>query len=755
MYAQIYLNAIQTVTVQVPKNESSGFVNNQQEQWRFKFDKILHNSSQEDVFDHCARDIVKSVIEGFNGTVMVYGQTGAGKTFTMNGSTQNYKYRGVIPRAITQVFQEIGSRFEQEFTVKVSYLEIYNELMFDLISPVPTHEQGGNQISIQDDAKGEIHVKGLTLNVVKNEEEALNFLFEGETNRTVSAHQLNKESSRSHCIYTIHLESKSRLESTEKVVFSRLHLVDLAGSERTKKSGAQGINLKEATYINKSLSFLEQVVVSVCDNKREHIPYRQSKLTNFLKNSIGGNCQTIMIANIYPEPDHVEETISTLKFATRMMKVSNEPIVNVQQDPQLLLKKYEKEIRDLKQELAMHDTLANKGRVQYDPYTAEQQYEIQKLAQQFMDGEVEDIEELNSMRQVKELFAQMKNIFRKLEHDAKNIEARSEGLGGQRQPTQLQDIERRKTMMNSDGVGDLDDIGEFGLGIAPRNLKPVNKIELSKKKEEEIARMQADDDNPPLETEPDDEADSKLEMMRLKKQREAKRKPIDRQQAFIEFKNLPDGRQFEDQILNNRQELKDKKVKVKVLTEQCNNTKKEIDTIKAKLDEKAEEKKKNLREDIAGIDDDDGQGGNGEVQQEIIDEEELSYLQKMKEMKKKYRENYDLLKSLRGEVYYVQQSIDSLKQQLVSQFEDWYTLTFDDDETLSQGGQQKSGRTLQQSTKLIQKQNFIEVGDDEQERREGGEDQEGGIDPDALAFIKAKRKVDDLHKAKKQEKKIQ
>jgi kinesin family protein 6/9 len=157
----------------------------------------------------------------------------------------------------------------------------------------------------------------------------LNYLFEGESNRTVSSHQLNKESSRSHCIYTIHLESKSRVESSEKVVFSKLHLVDLAGSERTKKSGAQGVNLKEATFINKSLTFLEQVVVSVCDNKRDHIPYRQSKLTNLLKNSIGGNCQTLMIANVYPEPDHLEETISTLKFATRMMKVNNEPFINI------------------------------------------------------------------------------------------------------------------------------------------------------------------------------------------------------------------------------------------------------------------------------------------------------------------------------------------------------------------------------------------------------------------------------------------
>jgi len=182
--------------------------------------------------------------------------------------------------------------------------------MFDLISSVPTSEQQGNAISIQDDAKGEIHVKGLSQSVCKNEEEALNYLFEGETNRTISAHALNKESSRSHCIYTIYVESRSRTESSEKVVYSKLHLVDLAGSERIKKSGAQ-------------------VVVSVCDNKRDHIPYRQSKLTNFLKNSIGGNCQTVMIANIYPEPEQNEETISTLKFASRMMKVSNEAVINI------------------------------------------------------------------------------------------------------------------------------------------------------------------------------------------------------------------------------------------------------------------------------------------------------------------------------------------------------------------------------------------------------------------------------------------
>lgn len=140
---------------------------------------------------------------------------------------------------------------------------------------------------------------------------------------------LNKASSRSHCVFTIYIESRSRVESSDKVVYSKLNLVDLAGSERTKKTGSSGLTLKEATYINKSLSFLEQVVIALCDKKRDHIPYRQSKLTNLLRDSLGGNCKTLMVANVWPEPSHLEETISTLKFATRMMRVSNEAIVNV------------------------------------------------------------------------------------------------------------------------------------------------------------------------------------------------------------------------------------------------------------------------------------------------------------------------------------------------------------------------------------------------------------------------------------------
>jgi kinesin family protein 6/9 len=193
--------------------------------------------------------------------------------------------------------------------------------MFDLLAGDAYKTQSGSSIQIQDDNKGEVHVKGLSLNLCANEEDALNQLFEGETMRTVGSHSLNKDSSRSHCIYTIHIESKQRLESSEKVIRSKLHLVDLAGNERAKKTGASGNALKEAAYINKALSFLEQCVVSTVDKQKDHVPYRQCKLTSLLKNAIGGNCKTIMIANVWPEQAHLEETISTLKFATRMMRV--------------------------------------------------------------------------------------------------------------------------------------------------------------------------------------------------------------------------------------------------------------------------------------------------------------------------------------------------------------------------------------------------------------------------------------------------
>lgn len=313
-----------TIQLNTEKRPEDGSVNNQTDMWKFQFEKILHNASQDETYESTANEIITSVVEGYNGTVLCYGMTGAGKTYTMTGSATIFKYRGMLPRAINQIYSQCGQKFDQAITIRVSYCEIYNERIRDLLPDSKASAesmQNDQNLQITDDSRGGVLVKGLQQYVCDSEEDALNCLFEGELNRTFRQHYLNATSSRAHCVFTINIESRSRVESSDKVVHSKLHLVDLAGSERTKKTHSEGVVLKEASFINKSLTFLEQVVLALCDRKRDHIPYRQSKLTNLLRDSLGGNCRTIMIANIWPEAAHLEETTSTLKFATRMMKI--------------------------------------------------------------------------------------------------------------------------------------------------------------------------------------------------------------------------------------------------------------------------------------------------------------------------------------------------------------------------------------------------------------------------------------------------
>ena len=252
-----------TISIYIPRNQKEGLINNQKEQWSFHFDKILHNVPQEEVFEYTMNDIIKSSVQGYNGTIFAYGQTGSGKTFTISGAPSNFAYRGIIPRSISRLFNEISTKPEYDFNIQVSYLEIYNEIMFDLLPEDGKFLGERANIEFQEDNKGNVIVKGLTKHKVTNEEECFNLLFEGESNRTISEHKLNQGSSRSHCLFMIQLEMKSKIESTEKIMVSKLNFVDLAGSERVKKTGSTGVTLKEATYINRSLTFLEQVVVAL------------------------------------------------------------------------------------------------------------------------------------------------------------------------------------------------------------------------------------------------------------------------------------------------------------------------------------------------------------------------------------------------------------------------------------------------------------------------------------------------------------
>jgi kinesin family protein 6/9 len=217
---------------------SQGYVNNQITDWSFKVDGILNNVSQDAVYDQVVKEITLKTLEGYNGTVLCYGQTGAGKTFSMTGATENYQQRGLIPRTIQHVFKEIQNRQDRSFTVRIGYIEIYNEQLFDLLSTISTPNSStdyNSNLTIFDD-RGDVFVKGLSYQLANSEEEALNLLFEGETNRSIGAHSLNKESSRSHCLFTIRVESKSITSSEEKYTLSKLNLVDLAGSERLAKT---------------------------------------------------------------------------------------------------------------------------------------------------------------------------------------------------------------------------------------------------------------------------------------------------------------------------------------------------------------------------------------------------------------------------------------------------------------------------------------------------------------------------------------
>uniref|UniRef100_A0A8C1EPR0 Kinesin family member 9 n=1 Tax=Cyprinus carpio carpio TaxID=630221 RepID=A0A8C1EPR0_CYPCA len=209
----------QTLKVRSRKDSNKGKRNNQLSSWVFQLNGVLDNVSQEDTYDRVARSVVLGAFAGYNGTIMCFGQTGAGKTYTMTGAAETYKHRGIIPRALQEVFQEVEHRADHTFSVHLSFLEIYNETMVDLLSSIKKGKSSNSGVlTVIEEPGGGVSVKGLSLHLVHNEEEALNLLFEGEMNRIIGQHALNKHSSRSHCIFTIHIEVISNEILSERQV---------------------------------------------------------------------------------------------------------------------------------------------------------------------------------------------------------------------------------------------------------------------------------------------------------------------------------------------------------------------------------------------------------------------------------------------------------------------------------------------------------------------------------------------------------
>jgi len=315
----------------------------------FTFDVVFGpDSKQVDVYNECARKIVDSVLEGYNGTIFAYGQTGTGKTFTMEGVRAIPELRGIIPNSFAHIFGSIAKAGEEtRFLVRVQYLEIYNEEVRDLLG-----KDQNTRLEVKERPEVGVYVKDLSQIVANNFDDMDKIMTVGNKNRSVGATNMNEHSSRSHAIFTVTIEcSEKGADGMQHVRMGKLNLVDLAGSERQSKTGAIGVRLKEATKINLSLSTLSNVISALVDGKSTHVPYRNSKLTRLLQDSLGGNAKTLMIANCGPADYNYDETISTLRYANRAKNIKNRAQIN--EDPKdALLRQLQKEMEDLKRQLS-------------------------------------------------------------------------------------------------------------------------------------------------------------------------------------------------------------------------------------------------------------------------------------------------------------------------------------------------------------------------------------------------------------------
>ncbi|XP_075394770.1 chromosome-associated kinesin KIF4A isoform X1 [Tenrec ecaudatus] len=300
----------------------------------FTYDFVFDPATeQEEVFNTAVAPLIKGIFKGYNATVLAYGQTGSGKTYSMGGAytaaQENEPTVGVIPRVIQLLFREIDKKNDFEFSLKVSYLEIYNEEILDLLC---ASREKASPINVREDPKEGIKIVGLTEKTVLVALDTVSCLEQGNNCRTVASTAMNSQSSRSHAIFTISIEQRKKSDKNSSFR-SKLHLVDLAGSERQKKTKAEGDRLKEGININRGLLCLGNVISALGDDKKGgFVPYRDSKLTRLLQDSLGGNSHTLMIACVSPADSNLEETLNTLRYADRARKIKNKPVVNV--DPQ-------------------------------------------------------------------------------------------------------------------------------------------------------------------------------------------------------------------------------------------------------------------------------------------------------------------------------------------------------------------------------------------------------------------------------------
>ncbi|XP_029448789.1 kinesin-like protein KIF6 isoform X2 [Rhinatrema bivittatum] len=646
-----------TLEIIVPRDLADGFVNNKRESYKFIFQKTFdQEATQDSIFESIAKPVAESVLAGYNGTIFAYGQTGSGKTFTITGGAERYNDRGIIPRTLSFIFQQLQKDSGHMYTTYISYLEIYNEYGYDLLDP--RHEASKLEdlpkVTIMEDPDQNIHLKNLSLQQAASEEEALNLLFLGDTNRMIAETPMNQASTRSHCIFTIHISSKEPGSAT--IRRSKLHLVDLAGSERVAKTGVGGQLLTEAKYINLSLHYLEQVIIALAEKHRSHIPYRNSMMTSVLRDSLGGNCMTTMIATLSVDKKNIDESISTCRFAQRVALIKNEAVLNEEIDPRLMIVRLKKEIQALKDELAIVT-----GEPRTEELNQEELLKLEELLKTFLeDRDPESVLNVGAdMRKIHYSFKHFKQLFNeRIIHgtglSSPEIAEETDDTApvGKEEITKLQDLLQQR---------------DNEINILVNMLKKEKK-----RAQDAIVQLNASDTSglrgtetplraaqaSPISGNPRELLISEQKPGFLHRNAETGRDmSLGRQEAFEIFK-----RDYADSVTieDNKQLLKQRFAEAKCLGEKVNEERNKINQLKGEIEQRR------MQRAAFGV-----TSASGEKNEADPVEEELR--RQIEEEKKCYKALFNHLKGLKTEIEHLQLLLEKGKVKLQKDFEAWWS----------------------------------------------------------------------------------
>ncbi|XP_074899032.1 kinesin-like protein KIF6 [Buteo buteo] len=652
--------SLSSLEIIVPRDLADGFVNNKRESYKFKFQKIFDQEAKQDVvFDSIAKPVAECVLAGYNGTIFAYGQTGSGKTFTITGGAERYSDRGIIPRTLSYIFDQLQKDSSKVYTTHVSYLEIYNECGYDLLDP--RHEASRLEdlpkVTIMEDPDQNIHLKNLSLQQAANEEEALNLLFLGDTNRMIAETPMNQASTRSHCIFTIHISSKEPGSAT--IQRSKLHLVDLAGSERVAKTGVGGHLLTEAKYINLSLHYLEQVIIALAEKKRSHIPYRNSMMTSVLRDSLGGNCMTTMIATLSIDKRNIDESIATCRFAQRVALIKNEAVLNEEIDPRLMIVQLKKEIQELKDELALVT-----GKQRTSELSQEELLQLDELLETFLEDNDPDstLDVGADMRKIKYCFIHVKQLMNHSKISDKKLLSR---------------YIREEKETNKETVEELKKLKEL---LQQRDNEInilVNMLKKEKKKAQDaLFQLNAAsacstvlDQSPPINLEESQSPSSCFSLKEAKdfsssvhrlpflSRKTGGKMSLGCQEAFEVFKqDHADSITIED----NKQVLKQKFAEAKCLGEKLNEVRIKINHLKGEITQR------HIQRAALAV-------SSPSEELNTLDPVEEKLRTQIEEEKKSYKAMFNRVKGLKVEIEHLQLLIEKVKMKLQKDFEVWWS----------------------------------------------------------------------------------